>query len=247
METERITELVDTGERMIPPTNNEISFVFARHQFAYQHARQLVEGKAVIDVGCGTGYGCKILAQKAQHVHGIDYNADAIAYCRKFYGAPNISYFQMEAASLEFAPMFDVGVSFQVIEHMVDAGGFIERMKRIVKPMGMILISTPNVRTPSAQGGKNPFHFTEMNYDQFYQLLGAKFSSFEVLGITYASRNILRHLLQTLPFYHWGKILKRKSKIKKLADGVLDLTAFKIINSNVANEAMDLLAVCQNC
>lgn len=247
MKTERNTELVDTGERMIPPSNNEVSFVFARHQFAYQHAQKFVEGKAVIDVGCGTGYGCKILAQKAHHVHGIDYKAEAIAYCRKFYGAPNISYLHMDAASLQFDSMFDVGVSFQVIEHMVDAGGFIERMKRIVKPTGMILISTPNVRTPPGTDGKNPFHFSEMNYDQLCHLLSAKFSSFEVLGIAYASRNMLRRLLQTLPFYHWGKMLKRKSKIKKLADGVLDLTDFKIINSNVANEAMDLFAVCRNC
>ena len=53
--------LDDTGERMIPTAEGETSFVFARHRFAYEQARTFVGGKSVLDIGCGTGYGCRIL------------------------------------------------------------------------------------------------------------------------------------------------------------------------------------------
>lgn len=73
--------LVDTGERMIPTHKGEVSVVFARHQFASNFAQRFASGKNVLDLGCGTGYGCKVLAGVANRVLGIDQDADAIAYC----------------------------------------------------------------------------------------------------------------------------------------------------------------------
>lgn len=236
----------DLTERILPTADGEISFVFSRHKFAYLHVQQFVENKTVIDIGCGTGYGCKILAEKAKLVYGIDHNAEAIAYCHKYYGAPNVKYLQMDAASLKLDSQFDIGVTFQVIEHLRDVEDFVDQLKRIVKSNGLIFISTPNVRVPKKEGERNPFHFSEMSYDQFNQLLGTKFVSFEILGVGYASRNRLRSLLKKMPFYEWGKALKRNSKLKKVANHTLGLTSFKIISNNVEQEALDLLAVCRN-
>ena len=239
-------EISDRGERIIPASEGEISFVYSRHKFAYENVQQFVEKKSVIDVGCGTGYGCKILAEKAELVYGIDYDAEAIAYSRVHYSAPNINYFRMDAASLELDRQFDIAVSFQVIEHLEDQAGFLHVLKRIVKPSGSIYISTPNIIGPSFGKHKNPFHINEMSYLQFRELIAENFSSFEILGIDYASSNKLRSFLSNTPIYRWGGLLKRSSGLKRIAGRALDLNSFKIINTNVENDAGDLLAVCHN-
>jgi len=239
-------EITDTGERILPTRQGEISVVFSRHRYAYEYVQQFVENRAVIDVGCGTGYGCEILAQKAKWVYGIDYDNEAITYCKKNYAAPNITFVEMDANSLDFAKKFDIAVTFQVIEHMPNLSKFVQQLKRVVKRNGMIFISTPNVKQPQKDKRANPFHFNEMNYTEFRKLISDNFSSFEILGVAYARRNKIRSFVAKLPFYRLGKKLKRKSGLKKIATRALDLTSFKIINLNVEEESADFLAVCHN-
>lgn len=239
-------EISDTGERILPTADGEVSFVFSRHKFAYEYVQQFVAGKGVIDVGCGTGYGCKTLAETAQLVCGVDYSAEAIAYCQRHFAGPNITYLQMDAKALAFERQFDAAVTLQVIEHIPNPGDFIEQLKRVVHPGGTIFISTPNVRKPQKETDANPFHFSEMNYTRFHQLISDKFSAFEILAVSYATPNRIRSVVAKLPFYKWGRKLARKSLLKKVANRALDLTTFKIIDSNLEKEAADFLAICQN-
>lgn len=238
--------IIDSGERIIPVAEGEISFVFSRHRFAYEYIRQFVANKTVIDVGCGTGYGCKILAHTAQIVYGIDYSVEAIEYCKQHFSSSNIKYLCTNIDSFNLEMRFDVAVSFQVIEHIPDVKNFIDQLINIVKPGGMIFISTPNVRKSAEGKDKNPFHTTEMNYTQFQDLIKNKFSGFDILGVVPASSNVLRDIVGKLHIYKWGKILKRKSKLKKAADRILKLTYFKISKSNLEKTANDFLAICRN-
>jgi len=230
----------------LPAREGEISIVFSRHKYAYEYVQQFVENRTVIDVGCGTGYRCRIFAEKSRMVYGIDYDKEAVTYCEKNYVAPNIKYIRMDANSLDLDRQFDIAVAFQVIEHMQNLDKFIEQLKRVVKPNGIIFISTPNVRRPQEDKDANPFHFNEMKYTQFQRLISDNFSSYEILGVAYARRNKIRSFVAKLPFYRLGKKLKRKSGLKKIATRALDLTSFKIINSNVEEESADFLAVCHN-
>lgn len=241
-----MVEIEDSGERILPARHGEISVVFSRHKFAYDYVQQFVGNKTVIDIGCGTGYGCKIFAEKAQFIYGIDYHEEAITYCKKHYPAPNIKYIQMDANAIQFGRQFDLAVSFQVIEHMPNLAIFISQLKQVVKPNGMIFITTPNVKRPNRGEEQNPFHFNEMNYTKFEKLMGDNFSSFEIFGVAYASPNKMRLVVAKLPFYKWGKRLKRKSGLKKIATRVLGLTNFKVIRANVERESADFLAVCHN-
>jgi 2-polyprenyl-3-methyl-5-hydroxy-6-metoxy-1,4-benzoquinol methylase len=238
------TEIRDTGERILPTREGEVSLVYSRHRFAYEYVSQFVGNKTVLDVGCGTGYGCAILAEKAESVYGIDRSEEAIAYCRSNYAAPNITFVVADVAAVSLGKKFDIAVTFQVIEHMRDTAAFIELLKRTVKRNGMIVISTPNVVRPAREAEANPFHFNEMNYTQLQRLISNHFSKFEMYGIAYARRNRFRSIVGKLPIIRWGKILTRKSTIKKIATRALDLDSFSVITSNVEAEAIDLLAVC---
>lgn len=247
MNTRVETRLADTGERMIPTAEGEVSLVFSRHQFAYRFARQFVDGRNVLDIGCGSGYGCKILAERAKHVLGIDHDGDAIAYCRNHFGGANLEFRQAEVANLDSDDEFDVAVSFQVIEHVRDTDAFVRRMKRAVTHGGIILITTPNVKTFPRPGEGNPFHFSEMNYEQFTSLLARHFGDYEVLGIGYLTRNWLRSIVQRLPLYRKiGLLLKRSSRIKRVAARAMEATRFTVLEEKIAENAIDLLAVCRN-
>ena len=120
---------------MIPTAEGEVSFVFARHRFAYEWARQFVIGKDVLDIGCGTGYGCKILSEQARSVLGVDYSAEAVEFCRKNFTASNIEYLKMDAAQPKLDKQFDVVVSFQVIEHLQHPDKFLDNCKKIFQSL----------------------------------------------------------------------------------------------------------------
>ncbi len=238
--------LDDTGERMIPAAEGEVSFVFARHEFAYRQAAQFVSGKRVLDVGCGTGYGAHLLAATAARVEAVDYSNEAIAYCAEHYSRPNLSYRKLRAEDLAFKQEFDVALSFQVIEHLHDTSAFLASLTAAVRPGGIILLTTPNARPSVNPQDPNPFHFNEMNYDQFHALLARHFTRFELLGIGYRSPNLLRRIVQNSPLYRLGKLVGRRSPIKKIARSAMDLTSFDVLRTNVSRDAIDLFAVCTN-
>jgi len=238
--------LRDTGERMIPTGEGEVSYVFARHKFAYEQAKRYAQGCRVLDVGCGTGYGCKILSEVASSVVGIDYSAEAVAYCNANSTAPNVLFEHANATDIAFNREFDLALSFQVIEHHSNPPLFLKKIKQAVRPGGTILLTTPNAREPVRKGEENPFHENEMNYEQFKKLLSEHFSSFELLGIGYASPNKLRTLIQRSPLYRLGKYFNRKNPIKKLANATMNLTNFQVLHTDIAHDAIDLFAICKN-
>ena len=221
--------LEDTGERMIPPSEGEVSFVWTRHRFAYAHAASFCEGKRVLDVGCGTGYGSHLLAESAKSVLGIDNSAAAIDYCRERFVAPNLTYQVRDASKLSEDAAFDVALSFQVIEHLADPVDFLRRLRDAVVPGGLVLVTTPNVRKPAEQA-KNPYHLSEMSAAQFSDTARAVFPEFELHGIGYRRPNRIRSLIQRTPLYKLGKAFRRTSVVKRAANRMLDLTAFEFFS-----------------
>jgi len=212
---------------MIPTQKGEVSIVFARHMLTYEYALQFVDGKTVLDAGCGTGYGSNMLASRARRVTAIDLSAEAIDYSRAHYASTNLEFVRMDVTQLGFHRAFEVAVSFQVIEHLPDAGAFLTTLKQAVVPGGTIVLATPNVRTPRTGDDANPFHCSEMTYEELRALLSKHFSSFQILGIGHARPNALRAFIYRSPLYRLGKLLRRGSVVKKLANKTLDLTSFQ--------------------
>jgi ubiquinone/menaquinone biosynthesis C-methylase UbiE len=111
----------------------------------YVFANERIEGGAVLDAGCGIGYGCDLLSDHADHVCGIDVSPQRVAIARSNYGSESVEFRVGDVAEAGFpAGSFDAVVSFEVIEHVEDRDAFLGALRRVLKPGGPFICSTPN-------------------------------------------------------------------------------------------------------
>ncbi len=187
-----MTELKNTGERVIEPECCQHDINYLRHMTAYTFALQFVRDRVVLEDGCGSGYGSYYLAANgAKKVVGIDVAENAVEYAKHRYMRENLEFVQMNSTELSFSDeSFDVATSFQVIEHIEDADKFLRQMARVLKKEGTALISTPNKQTysPGTIGPENPFHVREFYLNEFEELLRKYFNEVEIEGVNPSAR-----------------------------------------------------------
>jgi ubiquinone/menaquinone biosynthesis C-methylase UbiE len=163
-----------TGERLETFVVDE---TMTEHLHRYAVARQYVKGKAVLDIACGEGYGSRLLSQNALAVTGVDIDAATIDHAAKKYTARNLSFVKGDIVNIPFeAASFDVVVSFETLEHTDQHQKALSEIKRVLRPGGILLISTPEKKKyTDAPGNMNPFHKKELYRDEFVSLLAAYF------------------------------------------------------------------------
>jgi SAM-dependent methyltransferase len=160
-----------TGERTVPGVAEE-NYWFRRHEIVYRFALPLVTGKRVLEVGCGEGYGTARLASAAARVLGVDYDALATAHASATY--PQAHFVRANLAALP-APSgsVDVVATLQVIEHVWNHPEFVRECLRVLRPGGLLCVSTPNRLTfsPGLDKPVNPFHTVEFTAAELVELL----------------------------------------------------------------------------
>jgi 2-polyprenyl-3-methyl-5-hydroxy-6-metoxy-1,4-benzoquinol methylase len=157
-----------------------------RHSIAYAQAALLVTNKKVLDLGCNVGYGSNVLFKNAKSVVGVDVSEKAIQSAKNHYGHLGINFQQIDGKTLPFeSDSFDIVVSFQVIEHIVDCSKFINEIKRITKPDGAVIFTTPNSLLRLDPGMKpwNKFHVREYNKIELESLLKNYFNKVDIYGL----------------------------------------------------------------
>jgi SAM-dependent methyltransferase len=115
------------------------------HRTSKQYAISCVpSGKVldILDVGCGSGENSLALAAKGHRLHGIDISPAAIERYRHhgFDGrAENLE------TGIDFPDAhFDLVFCSEVIEHMTSPERLAAEMCRVLKPAGLLVLSTPN-------------------------------------------------------------------------------------------------------
>lgn len=160
-----------TGERTIPGLAEE-NYWFRRHEVVYRRLLDLCAGRDVLEAGCGEGYGADLIASVARRVVAVDYDAATVAHVRTRY--PRVAVLAGNLASLPLPnTSVDVVVNFQVIEHLWDQPQFVAECARVLRPGGLLLMSTPNRITfsPGLDTPVNPFHTRELNARELAELL----------------------------------------------------------------------------
>ena len=168
-----------TGERFI--IGQTLGDIVVEHLQRYQSVSEFVKGKIVLDAACGEGYGSYILSNFADKVFGIDISIEAIEYAREKYNNCNLEY---RCASINNIPLqdnsVDVIVSFETIEHVTFdlQKEFLAEIKRVLKPDGILIISSPDKRTYSdIRNFNNIYHVHEMYKDEFKNFLKKYFKN----------------------------------------------------------------------
>lgn len=173
-----------TGERYIPKAFLEGEIDIEHHQ-RYLSIRELVKGKVVVDAASGSGYGSYILADSATQVFGLDISANAVKFAEQAYPKDNLQFCQGSILALPLADnSIDVIVSFETIEHVAEfaQNEFLKECKRILKPAGILIISTPDKAIYSdLPNYNNEFHVKEFYREEFFAYLSKFFNKIAIV------------------------------------------------------------------
>lgn len=188
------TPLAFTGERYHPEVPREIAY---EHWHRYAFAATLARGRQVLDAACGEGYGAALLARSAASVLGLDVAAEAVAHARQRYAAPNLRFEQgdvLDLAGIE-AGSLDLVVSFETLEHLDAHDRLLEGFARVLKPEGLLVVSTPDKHTyTDLTGVTNPHHVRELYRGEFEALLARHFPHQRLYGQRVVAQSMLWRL-----------------------------------------------------
>ncbi|MCR5220503.1 MAG: class I SAM-dependent methyltransferase [bacterium] len=169
-----------TGERFVPGCGGDIAL---EHYHRYFFALPLVQGKRVLDIASGEGYGSHILAREAAFVTGVDIAEEAVAWSAEQYSCENIRFLRGSVTGIPLDDAsVDVVVSFETLEHVAEQEQkvMLREIRRVLVPGGLLILSTPNVDI--FDSASNHFHVKELCLDEFLSLLDDHFAHRAVLG-----------------------------------------------------------------
>jgi SAM-dependent methyltransferase/glycosyltransferase involved in cell wall biosynthesis len=177
-----------TGERYIPGITGEIEL---EHVHRYLLAREYAENKDVLDIACGEGFGSAILGETARSVMGVDIATEAVKHAAIRYRSHNIKFRQGSCAEIPLADdTIDLVVSFETIEHHDEHKAMMAEIKRVLRPGGVLIISSPDKKEYSVLPNyHNPFHVRELFKEEFEDLIRANFKNLSLISqrIVYGS------------------------------------------------------------
>ena len=168
-----------TGERMVPERADDRTFW--EHIYRYRFAARLAKGKKILDIACGEGYGAAALAKAgAAGILGVDVSAEACAHAASKYGI------EARVGDAQKIPAesrsFNLIVSFETIEHLLQPELFVAECARVLAPGGTAVISTPNRDVYRQNVPNNPFHLKELSESEFSNMLGGRFSKTKIFS-----------------------------------------------------------------
>jgi len=229
-----------TGERVVEGGTPER--IWLDHVARYEFANEFAKGKCVLDIACGTGYGSIVLCRSgAKEVIGVDISDEAINFARAEYRMNGLEYRVGDVLDINFPQnYFDVITCFETIEHVRSQEKAFAELHRVLKPEGLLIISSPNRKLTSPGRSindhpANPFHTTEYSTSEFISVLKKYFEILEVYGQRGRSKLFFLPLFETV-------MRKFLSGIYDPAKGSPDLEKVSPLK-----EYRYITAVCRKC
>ncbi len=170
-------ELAYSGERVIPGTAP--FHAYWMHARRYGFAATRCRGKRVLDAGCGSGYGTRILGRQAKECLGVDSDPQAVRLAESLFEDTDVRFAVGDVTGLDELEeeAFDGVVALEVLEHLPpeSISAFMQAVQRVLSPEGIFVVSVAN--RAHQDGEENPFHLSEMLFDEFQALLQTWFAS----------------------------------------------------------------------
>ncbi|MCP5432884.1 MAG: bifunctional 2-polyprenyl-6-hydroxyphenol methylase/3-demethylubiquinol 3-O-methyltransferase UbiG [Alphaproteobacteria bacterium] len=138
--------------KLNPP---RLAFIRAEAERAFGRspsARRPFEGLSALDIGCGGGLVAEPVARLGANVTAIDAAPESLAVARGHAEAEGLAIAYDEATAEALAAqgkVFDIVLALEIVEHVPDVPAFLAAAAALVRPGGLIVLSTIN-RTPKA-------------------------------------------------------------------------------------------------
>ena len=179
-----------SGERL---ETDIVGRIAIEHLHRYSFALNYIENCEVLDIACGEGYGSNLMSKKAKQVYGVDIDEDVIRSAKKKYNRTNLFF---KVGSTSNIPLEDNSVdiitSFETIEHHNEHHKMMIEMKRVLKPKGIVIMSSPDkLYYSDKRNYKNQFHIKELYKEEFETLVKKYFSHVQMLSQTYINGSSL--------------------------------------------------------
>lgn len=225
-----------TGERYVPTEAGEI-----RHEHLHRYAwcAPLVQGRDVLDIACGEGYGSAMLSRTAHSVIGVDISDEAVRHASEQYRElPGLRFLRGDAASIPLPDAcVDVVVSFETIEHHDRHREMISEIRRVLRPDGLLVISSPNrVVYTELAGHHNEFHVKELDFSEFDAVLRERFDRVAYFGQRLAVGSAIFDLEPDDRVRLIGALTDTGSDIEERAASLADPVYFIAVAGNLTDE-----------
>jgi len=188
--------------------NEEKELYYERFRKELLGIRRFKKIGRILDIGCGYGYFLELAKKEGWKVRGIDCDRSAVKFCKEFLSL------EVTCGKLDERQYpekhFDVVTLFHALEHIPDFQQTVSKVKKIIKPRGLIVIDVPNVD------------------DLRRALVGKNWAMFKKEHLWYFSASTLRILLERYGF----RILEVRphggSEISAALDGIFKIDTKKL-------------------
>lgn len=109
----------------------------------------VASGESVLDLGCGEGRFAAELARVGATVTAVDIAEEPLRRARRHHPDLDLRLIAAEGAWELSDACFDVVWAGEVIEHVADTAGWLSELRRVLRPGGRLLLSTPSLGRPS--------------------------------------------------------------------------------------------------
>lgn len=237
---------------LIPGDNNFYNLVtkqnnyYTKFRWEYGKVMEIINKNAekiILDIGCGDGYFLELLKnEKNIRGIGIDTTETSINIC-KHKGlegyCTDLKKFIISRNTKDNKLYFDYVVAFHLLEHISDPLGFMEDVKKILKPGGKILISTPLSPMSFEYSwfdplNNPPHHMTRWSVKS-YQKLATKLK----MNVTFylpTPNNILNRIASSYSLVKYNKVKQNKYIIFLIGILLNPFLVFKIFLHQIKRE-----------
>jgi 2-polyprenyl-3-methyl-5-hydroxy-6-metoxy-1,4-benzoquinol methylase len=144
-------------------------------------AERLDRGARVLDVACGDGFGCRMMAPKAREMVGVDLDPSTINAARGHAVPAGVRYEVGDVTRLGFPDgYFDAVTSMETLEH-VSPEPTLRELVRVLRPGGRLMLSTPQNRIGHIP--VNAAHVHEYSVDELRAVVQPFAEVEEIIGI----------------------------------------------------------------
>ena len=233
--------------------DNSLKEHFARYEFAKKY---LKPNFVVLDAACGTGYGSDFISDSVKKVIGLEISDHALNWARNNHQKVNIEFKKGDLNKpLDIlSGSVDTVISFETLEHMENQDNMLSEFKRVLKPGGLIFISSPDREILKEKAGDdNKFHIHELSKKEFVDMLQKYFKLDELYGQTKFVvlpwyKRFIKFLMK-LDIFKLRRIIVKAFGLKLFIHksfSPMKATALEKVDADSKNDFYVLVAVCRN-